>query len=99
MHDCGVGAGDAWLQTVVPSIVQAPAFANAVLFIVWDEGTTSVGGGGLVPLVVISPMVHGVRSTEAANHYDLLRTITDAFRLQPLGNASTARPLAEFFVP
>ena len=34
MHDCSVGTGDAWLQTVVSSIVQSAAFANSALFVV-----------------------------------------------------------------
>jgi hypothetical protein len=99
MHDCGVAAGDRWLSAVVPQIIGTPDFSTSVLFIVWDEGTTNVGGGGLVPLIVVSPSVHGVRSTQAANHYDLLRTITDAFRVQPLGAGATARALTEFFRP
>jgi hypothetical protein len=99
MHDCGIASGDRWLSEVVPQIIGTPDFATSVLFIVWDEGTTNVGGGGLVPLIVVSPIVHARQSTQAANHYDVLRTITDGYRLPPLGNSSTGRPLTEFFVP
>jgi hypothetical protein len=97
MHDCGVASGDQWLASVVPQIIGTPDFGTSVLFIVWDEGESNIGGGGLVPLVVVSPAVQSVRSTQSANHYDLLRTITDAFRVAPLGNAAAGRPLTEFF--
>jgi hypothetical protein len=97
MHDCGVASGDQWLASVVPQIIGTADFGTSVLFIVWDEGESNIGGGGLVPLVVVSPAVQSVRSTQSANHYDLLRTITDAFQVSPLGNAASGRPLTEFF--
>src|SRR5581483_1831726 len=98
MHDCSIGTGDAWLKALVPYIQNAPGFANSVLFIVWDEGTTTIGGGGLVPLLVVSPLAKpGFKSTGAANHYSLLRTIQDAWGLALLGQTSTAKAMADFF--
>ena len=97
MHDCGVGAGDAWLQSVVPSIIQSPSFANALLLIWWDEGTTAIGGGGHIPLIVVSPRTPaGTRSGIVAGHYDVLRTIEDLWGLAPLGQSANARSLSEF---
>ena len=98
MHDCGIASADAWLQSVVPSIVQSPAFANAVLFIWWDEGTTTIGGGGQVPLIAVSSRTpSGLLSQIPANHYSLLRTIEDLWGLPPLGQSATARSMTEFF--
>lgn len=98
MHDCGIASADAWLQSVVPSIVGSPAFTNAVLFIWWDEGTSTIGGGGQVPLIVVSSRTPpGLQSTLAANHYSLLRTIEDLWGLAPLGQSASARPMTEFF--
>jgi regulation of enolase protein 1 (concanavalin A-like superfamily) len=98
MHDCGVASADAWLQSIVPSIVQSPAFANAVLFIWWDEGRTTTGGGGQVPLIVVSSRTPpGLQSGIAANHYSLLRTIENLWGLPPLGQSAGARPMTEFF--
>src|SRR5205823_108634 len=85
MHDCSIATGDAWLASVVPQIIQSPVFARSVLFLVWDEGTTESGGGGRVPLVVASPWTQpGTRVASSANHYDLLRTVEDAWGLPPL---------------
>jgi acid phosphatase len=100
MHDCSIATGDAWLQAVVPQILQSPAFANSVLFVVWDEGTTTAGGGGHIPLIVASPMTPaGTQSTQAATHYSLLRTIEDAWGLSPLGQSANATALSDFFSP
>jgi hypothetical protein len=98
MHDCSIATGDQWLSELVPQIMGTPDFGTSVLFIVWDEGSTNIGGGGVVTLVVVSPMVHAVQSTQAANHYDLLRTITNAFDASPLGLAAGGRALTEYFV-
>jgi hypothetical protein len=98
MHDCDVATGDRWLASVVPQILSAPDFANSVLFITFDEGTTAIGGGGVIPLLVVSPRALHVASSRPANHYDLLRTIADALRVAPVGQAVQARPLTEFFV-
>jgi phosphatidylinositol-3-phosphatase len=105
-HDCGVATGDAWLHSVVPSITGSAAFRNGgVLFITWDEGSTSAGccadaWGGHVATLVISPRaISGYRSGSPENHYGLLRTIEDGFRLGHLGAAawSSNVPMREYF--
>ena len=97
MHDCSVSTGDAWLQSVVPSITSSSAFQNGgVLFITWDEGSSGAGccgdsWGGRVATLVISPLsVAGYRSGIAENHYSLLRTIEDSWHLGHLGAAGYA---------
>jgi phosphatidylinositol-3-phosphatase len=98
MHNCPVSTGDKWLSNVVPQIIGAPAFKNSVLFILWDEGTTNSGGGGQIPALVVSPFTPaGFRWAGALDHYDLLRTIEDAWRLKPLGKSASATAMKEFF--
>jgi phosphatidylinositol-3-phosphatase len=100
MHSCSIATGDTWLSTVVPEILGSPAFSNSVLFLLWDEGTTTIGGGGLVPAVVVSNWTRaGLTSTTALNHYSVLRTIEDAWSLPRLGHAATAQAMTEFFTP
>ena len=97
MHDCSTSQGDAWLSSVVPGILGSSAYRNnGVLFITWDEGDSSAGCcgdsyGGHVATVVISPLArNGFRSGVAENHYSLLRTIEDAWRLGHLGSSGCA---------
>lgn len=98
MHDCSVATGDAWLAKFVPTIVQSSAFTNSVLFLVWDEGTSTAGGGGHVPLIVVSPRARsGYRSSTAYNHYNLLRTIESAWKMPALGHAASVGSIMDVF--
>lgn len=106
MHDCSITTGDRWLKQWVTTILASPAWQNnGVLFITFDEGGTSAGcctyaAGGKVDTLVISPLGKpGFASNVPYSHYALLRTITDAWGLPPLGNAGCdcSMPLTEFF--
>jgi hypothetical protein len=99
MHDCSVSEGDTFLQQFVPRIMNSDAWKNdGVLFITWDEGTTSKGGGGQVPTIVLSPRTPaGFQSSVMHNHYSLLRTIEDAWGLGCLAQTCSANNLGEFF--
>jgi len=98
MHSCSVATGDAFLKAFVPQITGSPAFANSVLFITFDEGTTDIGGGGRVATVVVSPLTSaGSTSGTAYNHYSILRTIEDTWSLGCLGQACGATDLGAFF--
>jgi acid phosphatase len=98
MHDCPVASGDTWLSGVVPALLNTPDFATSILFLVWDEGTSTVGGGGRVAMLPISPLVKpGFQSTVSENHFSLLRTIQAAWGLAPLGQAANAAPMTEYF--
>jgi hypothetical protein len=103
MHDCSVNQGDAWLQSVVPTILQSAAWQQGgVLFITWDEGTTSAGccaaAGGHVATLIVSPTgTAGFVSATGETHYSLLRTIEQAWGLAGLGNAAGATAMTEYF--
>ena len=92
-HDCAVDVQGAWLEGIVSQIVSSDAWrADGVLFITWDEGD---GGDerNFVPLIVITKNANATRVDAEYDHYSLLATIQDLFRLPRLGNARTARPL------
>jgi acid phosphatase len=100
MHDGSIAQGDAFLRAFVPRITSSAAFANSLLVITWDEGSTSLGGGGHVATLVISPLVRaGRRSSISHTHYSLLRTVEDAWRLGCLAHTCTANDMREFFAP
>jgi hypothetical protein len=98
MHDCSVSTGDAFLKKLVPRIQAVMAKQPGVLFITWDEGGSSIGGGGRVATLVIGPGVRpGYRSAVRHDHYSLLRTIENAWGLGCLHRSCTANDLREFF--
>ena len=82
-----------------PLITNSPAFADSLLVITWDEGSSSIGGGGQVATLVISPLLasSGMQSSVAHNHYSLLRTIEPGLGLPCLNNSCQANDLSEFF--
>lgn len=91
MHDCEVSVGDAWLRRAVPSLLKLP---NTVIFVLFDEGATSVRGGGHIPALALGTAVRPrSRFTAVIDHYGVLRTIEEAWGLPLLGRSARARPI------
>ncbi|AOT05633.1 hypothetical protein ASPU41_15845 [Arthrobacter sp. U41] len=83
-HDCPVQSGDDWLAREVPKILAAPAFStkNSLLVVTYDEGS---GSSNRVVTVFAGPAARkGYVSETLYTHYSLLRTIEDAWGLDPL---------------
>jgi len=98
MHDCSIATGDTFLKGFMPKILSSSVFASSLVVLTWDEGSTSLGGGGRIATVVISPLGKpAYRSATAHDHYSLLRTVEAAWGLPCLANACTANDLREFF--
>jgi len=98
MHDCSVKTGDTFLKGFLPRIIDSPAMAGSVLFLTWDEGSSGVGGGGIVATVVIGPGVTaGFTSGTRYTHYSLVRTIENAWGLGCLASACNANDLRAFW--
>lgn len=91
MHDCAVSVGDAWLRRLLPGLLRLP---NTVIFVLFDEGTTNVRGGGHIPALAIGTAVRPQsRFTPVTDHYGALRTIEEAWGLPFLGRSARARPI------
>jgi hypothetical protein len=89
-HDCSLATADSWLKQFVTPLLRVPRTA---VFVVFDEGTSDVGGGGVVPMIAAGTSVRPhSRYTQPTGHYGLLRTIEDALGVPPLGAAARARP-------
>jgi hypothetical protein len=94
MHDCSVSTGDAWLRARIVPLLRSPELRGGVVFVVFDEGTSNTGGGGRVEALALGPTVRrGSRFTKPTNHYGLLRTIEDAWKLPRLGYSRTGTPI------
>jgi hypothetical protein len=98
MHDCSIATGDTFLKNWLPTILNSSAFANGVVYLTFDEGSTNTGGGGKVATIVISPLGKAAfTSATAHTHYSLLHTIQDAWGLSCLASSCSANDLREFF--
>jgi acid phosphatase len=95
MHDGTIADGDNFLKAFLPKITSSAAFANSVVFVTFDEGTSNVGGGGHIATIAITPnMTAGYKTAVAYSHYSLLRTIEQAWGLSYLGNAASASSMS-----
>ena len=95
-----VAAADTYAAGLVAQITAAPFWAkgNNAIVIVWDEGSTNIGGGGHVPAIVItSTGPRKLADPTASNHYGLLGTIQAAFGLACLQNTCGAPLLPALF--
>jgi hypothetical protein len=92
-HDCGVNTGDRYLAGLLPPLIRELG-PHGILFLTWDEGSSSAGccgyaSGGRVATIVAGPDIRrGARLTAPADHYSLLAAIDAALRLPPLGHAA-----------
>ena len=94
MHDCSVATGDAWLKAHIVPLLRSPELRGGVVFVVFDEGASDTGGGGRIEALALGPTVRrGSRFTKPTNHYGLLRTIEDAWKLPRLGHSRTGTPI------
>jgi phosphatidylinositol-3-phosphatase len=91
MHDCSVAVGDAWLRSQIGKFVKLP---NTVVFVVFDEGSTSIRGGGHTAALAIGRGVRpGSRFARVTGHYGILRTIEQAWGLPLLGRSAHVAPI------
>jgi hypothetical protein len=91
MHDCSVAVGDAWLRSQIGKFVRLP---NTVVFVVFDEGSTSIAGGGHTAALAIGRAVRpGSRFAKVTGHYGILRTIEQAWGLPLLGRSARVAPI------
>ena len=94
MHDCSASTGDAWLKARIVPVLHSHELRGGVVFVVFDEGTSDSGGGGRIEALALGPTVQpGSRFTKATNHYGLLRTIEDAWKLPRLRHSRTGTPI------
>ena len=101
MHSCPVATGDAWLGAFLPSLLSSPELKGGAVFVVFDEtDNDSAHGGGHVPVIVAGSLVrHGARATGFLDHYGLLRTIEQSWRLRLLGKSRSAPPVTGIWRP
>ncbi len=98
-HDCDVGAGDTWLSTEIPKIMNSAAYLNGgAIFITWDEGESN--SDGPIGMIVISPLAkgNGYFNSIHYTHSSTLLTMEEIFGLSVrLGDSANAADLSDLF--
>jgi hypothetical protein len=99
MHDGTTAQGDAFLQAFVPLVTASPDWDHTLLIVTFDEGTTSVNGGGHVYTAAAAPWLAHANVATTYNHFSVLRTIEEVYGLPFLGSAATATTMTELLPP
>ena len=90
-HDCPLATADRFLAGYLPPLLRTPSTA---VFVVFDEGTSNLRGGGRVFAFVAGTAVRRhTRYTLPTDHYGLLRTAEDALDVRPLGLSAAQPPI------
>jgi hypothetical protein len=93
MHDGSVAMGDAWLQQHLDGYAKWAKTHHSLLVVTWDEDDHSANNH--IPTIFIGGPVKTGSYSEAINHYDVLRTIEDAYGLPYAGVSATATPITD----
>lgn len=95
-HDCSTSVADKWLSQIVPKILATSAWkGGGDLIITWDEGEDTANH---VLTLVIHPGTTVHSSARAYDHYSLLASIEDRFKLPRLGQAAQANPMNDLML-
>jgi hypothetical protein len=90
-----IAAGDRWLSTELPRIIDYANANDGVIFIVWDE---PVGGSTRIPFLVIGPHVKpGYANDLRYTHGSFTKTIERIFGLPVLPTVAGDTDFGDFF--
>ncbi|MEY2504951.1 MAG: phosphatidylinositol-3-phosphatase, partial [Verrucomicrobiota bacterium] len=95
MHDGTTAQGDAFLQAFVPLVTASPDWAHTLLIVSFDEGTTSINGGGHIYTAAAASWLTHASVATTYNHFSILRTIEAVYGLPFLGSAASATTMTE----
>ncbi len=91
MHDGTVHQADEWLRVNLSGYASWASTHNSLLIVTMDENDGSAGNR--IPTILDGAHVRPGANTTRVTHYNILRTLLDAYGLAPFGDASAAAPL------
>ena len=97
MHDGSVAMGDAWLQSNMDSYITWAKTHNSLFILTFDEDDNA--DGNLIPTVFAGQRVTPGNYAETITHYNVLRTVEDAYGVAPIEASSTASPVLDVWTP
>ncbi|WP_223199224.1 putative Ig domain-containing protein [Solihabitans fulvus] len=93
MHDGTIAQGDTWLQSNIDGYAQWAKAHNSLLVVTWDEDDFSQNNQ--IPTIFYGSGVKSGSYGENINHYNVLRTLEDAYGLPYAGAAASATPITD----
>jgi phosphatidylinositol-3-phosphatase len=91
-----IKSGDDWLQAELPRIIDWATTHSAVIFITWDEGSST----NQMPFLAIGP---GVKANYAGavsyTHSSIIKSVEEIFGLPILSTVSGSNDLSDLFEP
>ncbi len=92
MHDGSIAEGDAWLKANIEPYVQWALAHNSLLIVTWDEDDST--GDNRIATLFVGPMVKRGSDAQRIDHYSILRTIEEMYRLPYLGESAQAKAVS-----
>jgi phosphatidylinositol-3-phosphatase len=90
-----IRAGDDWLASALPPLINYANANDGVIFIVWDE---PVGGSTLIPFLAIGPQIKpNYASSVRFTHSSLTKTVEEIFDLPILPTVAGSNDLSDLF--
>ena len=93
MHDGTIKQADNWLSTNIDPYAQWAKTHNSLLIVTFDEDNDSEGNR--IATIFYGQMVKTGQYSEHINHYNVLRTLEDAYGLPYANNSATAAPIID----
>src|SRR6478736_1398389 len=91
-----IRTGDKWLKSELPRLISYAEQHDAVIFITFDEGSSSIK----MPFIAIGTMVKPhYAGTERYSHSSQLKTVERILGLPPLPRVATSNDLSDLFKP
>ncbi|GHO83557.1 alkaline phosphatase family protein [Dictyobacter formicarum] len=93
MHSASIAAGDTWLKDNLDGYARWANTHNSLLIVTWDEDDGS--DVNQVLTLMSGSMVKPGRYNENVNHYNLLRTLEDMYKLPPINQSATVPSITD----
>lgn len=93
MHDGSVRKADTWLRENLGDYARWAMTHNSLLVVTWDEDEGGPAQPNRVPTLFVGERVRPGDLDQPNNLYGLLRTLLDAYDLEPLGHSTNAEAL------
>lgn len=90
-----IKAGDTWLKAELPRIIDYTKTHNAVIFLVWDEGSST----NTIPFLALGAHVKVGTSDVMYTHSSLLKTTEELLGVPVLAKVTAANDFADMFDP